>query len=161
MSQRYKYVSAVLHRHRKAGEVQCVICGEKGHWVFFDNKEKQRVYACRAHREDMEKMTYVRNELIVQYRLRSGWDENPIWHCPVVLDKPQQVDHLHTTQDAGQAPSIFSGKTSGLLFKARGSLWPIEARNGQLELVIWKNDNKQVKNISPQEAISILRKQTH
>jgi len=129
--------------------------------VFLDKKEKRTVCVCRAHYEDIKKETYVRNEVIVQYRIRSGWEEKPIWNCPVVLDKPQQVDHLHTTQGAGKAPSIFSGKTCGLYFKARGSLWPIEARDGQLEIVIWKNDSKQVKDISPEDAIAILRKQAH
>jgi hypothetical protein len=104
---------------------------------------------------------------ILAYKIESGWPNVPVWYCPVVL-KPEiaVIDHLHTTRSVNEAPTVFSGKVSGLLFRAHGNLFPIESREGYLvmaesEKTLETMTNQQQsdlkwKNVSINEAIALL-----
>ena len=160
MSKRYEYLDGCpnLKGCRQVDPI-CVICGvEPVKTTWRDNRSMKNVGICARRRcqKEAKAAVYLRNGEQITYRIESGWETNPIWHCKVILDKPVEVGHLHTTQALGDAPSVFSGKTSGLLFQPTGGLWPIEAREGQLILTSWVDDVKSTQEISVAEAIAFF-----
>jgi hypothetical protein len=73
---------------------------------------------------------------VICYAIESGWEEAPTWYCEVEYRADiEKAQHLHTTPYLGAAPSVFSGRVSGLVFLARGSSYPIESRSGTLLIV--------------------------
>ena len=113
-----------------------------------DKKQSRLIVVCPTCEAVVKAATYLRNEEHVVYAIESGWESNPVWYCDVVLDAAEKTTHLHTTKDAGEAPTVFNGETSGLYFQAKGGLWPIESREGRLLHVVWKNDQKATQAIS-------------
>ncbi len=105
---------------------------------------------------------------ILAYCIESGWENNPWWFCPVSFDaRLQKIDHLHTTEYLGAAPSIFKGSVSGLVFNANCKTFPIEARCGELLVAESEKSLDQLENwqkrclkwspISKDEAIKMLQ----
>lgn len=133
------------------------MCGKKPHYTFRDNETGTYVGVCYSKEcnAQAKAATYRRNETNLFYKIASGWETNPIWHCELVFDEAvSEVVHLHTTPAAGAPPSIFSGKVSGLHFRANGGLWPIEAREGVIIKSVWTNDEQTVTELSVEEAVT-------
>jgi hypothetical protein len=88
----------------------------------------------------------------VVYRIESGWETNPFWDCEVSLQEMEE-DLVFTTPRAGAPPEpmiVEAGKQ--LVFRCRGSLWTLSAREGELFLV---NDDS-LERITEEEAVEAL-----
>ena len=158
MSKKYSYMS-VNHERGKC----CVVCGCPSgtrllkHSYESFNQESSVVFACGEHREELLNINVIRMDSQMYYQIESGWENNPIWTCPVFLLEIEEVGHLHITADVGNPPTVFSGEVSGLFFKARGNLWPVEARSGVLVREDWENDKPQITEITIQEGVDLLK----
>ncbi len=106
--------------------------------------------------ETLDAKEIVRSDRQLSYKIESGWERKPFWHCKLGLGEEKQANHIHTTLDAGEAPSIFRGKSSGLYFHCKGNIWPVGARKGNIVLTTWKDDIPFETIITPNEAISLL-----
>ncbi len=89
---------------------------------------------------------------ILAYQIESGWEKAPFWWCPVEYQPVKSVKHLHTTKRLGDAPSVFHGVVSGLVFIARGSTYPIESRHGRLLVA---ESEKPLENLTNEAAQSL------
>ena len=164
MAKRYLRLGGNVNIDTSSGE--CKVCrkplGKYQGSVLLDLQARdfglqKKVLACSQECISvLEAAEYVRTSVEVVYRIHSGWPNNPVWDCPVELHPFNYVSHLHTTRASRAAPSIFSGKVSGLFFSAHGSSFPVESREGKLMLITYINDQRQEQEIGVGGAIKNL-----
>ncbi len=160
---RFEYLKANVGP-TSARSGRCEICGapiSAGRGYIYleyaaDSPSPRLVLVCRkchtAGTPDAEEIR--RDYAVVEYRIESGWENNPIWMCPVqfVPEARGVCFGQMTTAAAGEPPSLVDGESSGLFFRARGSSWPIEAREGRLVLVMYRDDRSSSRYITPAQA---------
>ena len=140
----------------------CPICGrgpepgQYGYHYIAPDGERVRVAVCYHHQEQVQAIEEPRHWAELKYQIESGWPENPIWYCRIVVtEEPQQIGHLHTTPAAGSAPSVWSGEEQ-LFFLTGTGCWPCTSREGHFVVEEYHDSETPVrKKISREEALRL------